>query len=104
MPRGGRRPGAGAPIGNFNRLKHGRNPRQFQKLLDALVDMPEIRDIFLTWNQQLQRRRRRARRVAAVILSQFLTQAPPQTSEEFNQSIDRLRQLVGSPSARLDSE
>ena len=65
MTAGGRRPGAGPPKGNLNRLKHGRNSRKFQKLLDALVDMPEIRDIFLTWNKQLLRRRQKARRVVA---------------------------------------
>lgn len=51
MTRGGRRPGADAPKGNFKRLKYRRNSRHFQKLIDALVDMPEICDIFLTWNQ-----------------------------------------------------
>ena len=31
MPRGGSRPGAGAPSGNLNRLKYGRYSRQLRR-------------------------------------------------------------------------
>jgi hypothetical protein len=31
MPRGGRRPGAGAPRGNLNAYKHGRNSTQHNR-------------------------------------------------------------------------
>jgi hypothetical protein len=41
MPRGGRRPGAGAPKGNLNAFKHGRSSKQFQRLLDLAAGDPE---------------------------------------------------------------
>ncbi len=47
MPHGGRRPGAGAPKGNLNGLKHGRNSRRFQELANALAEPPEAATLFL---------------------------------------------------------
>ncbi|MFQ5933537.1 MAG: hypothetical protein ACE5KI_02720 [Dehalococcoidia bacterium] len=88
--RGGKRPGAGAPKGNLNRLKHGRNSRQLQILVDLVAEIPELRDMFLAYHRSLQRKNRQARRAAFDILSQLL-QPPPKTSEQFNQTIDRLR-------------
>jgi len=41
MPRGGRRPGAGAPKGNLNAFKHGRSSKQFQRLLDLVAGDPD---------------------------------------------------------------
>ncbi|MCH8066941.1 MAG: hypothetical protein IIC90_14145, partial [Chloroflexi bacterium] len=40
-PRGGRRPGAGAPIGNLNALKTGRYSRRLTALRAALQAMPK---------------------------------------------------------------
>lgn len=37
MPRGGRRPGAGAPRGNLNAYKHGHTSRTRQRLLDIVA-------------------------------------------------------------------
>jgi len=42
MPRGGRRPGAGAPKGNFNGVKGGRSPR-FVAVYYVLVNHPDRR-------------------------------------------------------------
>jgi hypothetical protein len=40
--RGGRRPGAGAPKGNFNALKHGRYSRQFAELGALFAQNPKL--------------------------------------------------------------
>ena len=45
MPRGGRRPGAGAPKGNLNRLSSGRRSPRVKVVLAALLSNPEIRDV-----------------------------------------------------------
>ena len=43
MPRGGKRPGAGAPKGTLNAFKHGRNSRQYLRLLELASQDPETR-------------------------------------------------------------
>ena len=43
---GGRRPGAGAPRGNINGLKHGRYSRAYQTVIAALMASPELDAIF----------------------------------------------------------
>ena len=52
MPRGGRRPGAGAPKGNLNALKTGARSRQLRAVLAALLIEPHTRHVML----QLARR------------------------------------------------
>ena len=47
MPRGGKRPGSGAPKGNLNGLKSGRRSQQLNNLIAALTDTPSIRRILL---------------------------------------------------------
>ena len=36
MPRGGKRPGAGAPKGNLNRLKHGKHSKQLSGVISSM--------------------------------------------------------------------
>ncbi len=45
--RGGRRPGAGAPRGNMNALKHGRFSHYQQAFIEALKQVPETREIMI---------------------------------------------------------
>jgi hypothetical protein len=47
MPRGGRRPGAGAPRGNLNALKTGARSRQLRAVLAALLIEPHTRRVLL---------------------------------------------------------
>ena len=47
MPRGGRRPGAGAPKGNLNGLATGAHSRQLQALQGALTAMPMTTDLLV---------------------------------------------------------
>jgi len=46
MPRGGRRPGAGAPAGNTNALRTGGRSRAAETVLAALLTHPNVRAIF----------------------------------------------------------
>ena len=61
MPAGGRRPGAGAPIGNTNphkavalatALKSGRHSARFKAVLTAMSQVPEVRDYFALVRRQ----------------------------------------------------
>ena len=70
MTRGGKRPGAGAPKGNLNALKHGRHSTQLQQLAVTLALLPAVRDTFI----KVGRRQRRQRRAAAVAGHLLLTQ------------------------------
>ncbi len=45
MPRGGKRPGAGAPRGNLNGLKSGRYSKQVKALKLALRAVPRTADV-----------------------------------------------------------
>ena len=49
MPRGGRRPGAGAPIGNLNGLIHGRYSKQLLALSRDILIEPRVRNMFLAF-------------------------------------------------------
>jgi len=71
MPRGGPRPGAGAPQGNINALRHGRySPR-----LVALLRIPLISELML---RHLPRRERpRARRAIERLLQEQSNIRPP---------------------------
>ena len=70
MPRGGKRPGAGAPKGNLNAMKHGRHSAQLQQLAVTLALLPSVRDTFI----KVARRQRRQRHAAAVAGHLLLTQ------------------------------
>jgi hypothetical protein len=61
MPRGGRRPGAGAPRGNLNALKHGLHSDQMKALALALAQLP----VFRRYLQRLAARRATERRELA---------------------------------------
>ena len=51
MPRGGKRPGAGAPKGNLNALKTGRRSKQLLALTEALLNSA-VRGILLRVHRQ----------------------------------------------------
>jgi hypothetical protein len=72
MPRGGRRPRAGAPKGNLNALKHGTYSRQFARLGALLAASPAAREVLLRLVDRHQGRGRKADELAAYILSQII--------------------------------
>ncbi len=75
MPRGGRRPGAGAPRGNLNALKHGRDSAYVQTLIHALATHPATREALIRLARRQRAHKREAERTAALILSQLLDRA-----------------------------
>jgi hypothetical protein len=77
MPPGGKRPGAGAPIGNINALKSGAHSPRFRGLVDLLITVPEVRKVLIAaWDRQLQAQglaatqRRAQRRLLAATLNE----------------------------------
>ena len=57
MPRGGRRPGAGAPRGNLNALRTGARSKQVKTVMLALLIVPETRRVLLHFRRMEERRR-----------------------------------------------
>lgn len=79
MPRGGRRPGAGAPKGNVNAFKTGKTSRQYQRMLEIVQQDPEmvrlLREVALGNEKRAARRRRYALSVLKQVLDRFEQQA-----------------------------
>jgi len=68
-PRGGRRPGAGAPRGNLNALKHGRRSRQFAEIGAIIAADPGASATLLALAGRRQAKHRRAEEVAATLVA-----------------------------------
>jgi hypothetical protein len=65
MPRGGKRPGAGAPKGNLNALKTGSRSQQLNIVIEALLASPTVRRVMLKLVQQDIRRNKRLQQAIA---------------------------------------
>jgi hypothetical protein len=61
MPRGGRRPGAGAPRGNLNALRTGAYSKQLSAAIGALLSVPQTRRVMLALIEEKRRDRDRFR-------------------------------------------
>ncbi len=70
--RGGRRPGAGAPKGNLNALKHGANSQQLQQLAIALSLVPDARKALARLVRRQRRQQSQDRTVAIKLLTNLL--------------------------------
>jgi hypothetical protein len=66
---GGRRPGAGAPRGNLNGLKHGRYSAHYRNLARLMAEIPDLRDGLIS----IGKRRRKQQRLADAGASELLT-------------------------------
>jgi hypothetical protein len=73
--RGGRRPGAGAPKGNLNGLKHGLRSRQFAAIGALLAQDPNIRETLLAMGRKHELKHSRAQQVAAALIASLMTRA-----------------------------
>ena len=94
---GGRRPGAGAPRGNLNAFKHGRNSRRQAEILEAVVQFPGVQDALAAIAKHNRLRRKQAEegfgvlmtrlleRTAALVLAQS---APAGIDQEYDQDQD----------------
>jgi hypothetical protein len=66
MPRGGKRPGAGAPKGNLNAFKHGRRSPRARRIIETILADPAARRALIELQRSatepaLGRRRRQTR-------------------------------------------
>ena len=73
--RGGKRPGAGAPHGNLNALKHGRNSSHVQALIQALAAHPTTRDVLIRLARRQRAAKRQAARTANLLFRELLNRA-----------------------------
>src|SRR2546422_3844584 len=72
---GGRRPGAGAPRGNLNALKHGRRSRQFAEIGAIIAGSDSARNALLALAHRRQRKGKKADAAAADLLVQLFNHA-----------------------------
>ena len=93
MPRGGPRPGAGAPRGNLNALKTGAHSKQLRAAIGALLAVPQTRRAMLALLQQKQRDTRRFRDIifnAAKLVHD--TELSESISRQIEQEIRRIQE------------
>ena len=84
MPRGGKRPGAGAPRGNMNNLKHGRYSRQFAQVGALLASDPTVRAALLEIGKRHELKQRKANEVAALLLTMLFERAHKEARDGLN--------------------
>jgi hypothetical protein len=72
MPRGGKRPGAGAPKGNLNALKHGERSKQFARLGEIIAKSPMARALLLRYADRFDAEERKADELAATVIEGIL--------------------------------
>ncbi|MBI2172389.1 MAG: hypothetical protein HYU30_10330 [Chloroflexi bacterium] len=104
MPRGGKRPGAGAPKGNLNGLKLGLYSKRLQALAAGIVADPDLLRYLLDTQRRQKRRQRQAERIAFRALQElalriagadnpllpFASQLFPSPSQDKNAQIQSL--------------
>jgi len=72
VPRGGKRPGAGAPAGNLNALKHGAHSTYIHALVQTLAAHPATREALIRLARRRRAQKREVERAAALLLSTLL--------------------------------
>ena len=80
MPRGGKRPGAGAPKGNLNAMRHGGESNYVQtQLIPALAPFPELQRWLINYQRRQMRTKAGSRSGASRVLATLiaLIQLPP---------------------------
>ena len=80
MPRGGKRPGAGAPKGNLNAMRHGGESNYVQtQLIPALAPFPALQHWLLNYQRRQMRKKSGSRSGASRVLATLiaLIQLPP---------------------------
>lgn len=96
MGRGGKRPGAGAPKGNLNGFKHGRNSKQHQKLLELISRDPEV-VAMLRERAELNHRLANQRRKQAEWLIMDLLERAEEKRKDGEAAIYELNQRIPPP-------
>ena len=96
MPRGGKRPGAGAPKGNLNALKHGRHSERLRKarlLANALAQIPEVRELLLALRRQHEQEIRQTRQTARDLLYELFLGIAPRQEKQLDQTLEQLQRF-----------
>jgi hypothetical protein len=97
MPRGGKRPGAGAPIGNLNGFKHGRrSPRARRALIQILADPAALRafaELIATPNTAARKAAARARTAARSAAPKPAQPYPPEIQAALDEDAATQRRL-----------
>ncbi|MEO8457528.1 MAG: hypothetical protein ABI559_06925 [Chloroflexota bacterium] len=99
MTRGGKRPGAGAPKGNLNGLKHGRNSRLVQQFVDLIASEPAAARLLADIQRQNERRAARARNDAQRLLDSLI-QRIDHANKDRDSVIWELNQRIPPPAWR----
>ena len=94
MPRGGPRPGAGAPKGNLNALKHGKASRQLKQVSAILAVLPRPTQTAANRKPRVSKRRKDARMLAAHLLVSVLERAPSSSKYRNGPEVHKLRELL----------
>ena len=76
MPRGGKRPGAGAPKGNLNAVKTGQYSVRLRAIAKALTEVPQIRDMLTEAERRQNKQQRKAQRLTLQALQEFVSGIP----------------------------
>lgn len=111
---GGRRPGAGAPKGNLNGWRHGKNSRYHKQLAYFVSQIPEAEEAML----RIARRRRKKDREVQAGAAELMAEAcrrlgelilDPQSNQlesnqDFAAQLDQLRTLFEEISSAQSSE
>ena len=111
---GGSRPGAGAPKGSLNALKHGRTSRRQAELLEAIMEIPEAREALIDLANRNRRQRKKAEEGYAVMMTRLLEKVAAvvhreengqdQINQEFldflNTTTAQMRKILQKPSRR----
>ena len=76
MPRGGKRPGVGAPKGNLNAVKTGQYSVRLRAIARALSDVPQVRDLLMETERLQNKQQRKAQRLALRALQGIVSGIP----------------------------
>ena len=76
MPRGGKRPGVGAPKGNLNAVKTGQYSVRLRAIARALSDVPQVRDLLMETERLQNKQQRKAQCLALRALQDIVSGIP----------------------------
>jgi len=91
---GGRRPGAGAPIGNLNAVKNGTYSARYRRIIQALAAIPEIKEVLVKFGAHSQRRDRLAKSAAAEVLAGLFQRAGAIVLNPQNNQVQNNQELL----------
>ncbi len=98
--RGGRRPGAGAPLGNLNGLKHGRRSRQLAQLGALILADPVLSVPIANLGKRLGPQQQNNRKTIAILLGRLVKHnlnLSPASEAELSGLFQNIRDIVDRP-------